>query len=86
MEIRDKGKCGMTSIYSCHSDTSGTAPRGRPSESWVQEGWRTIQRDVPTREPIMVKVRTDWAAMDCGALQQAGYADLNCVGCVNLSE
>lgn len=77
----------MTSCYSCHSDRAGPEPRGRPTEMMVQDGWRVLQRgDCIVREAVMVKVRTSWIAMACGALKQVGYVDHNCVGCVNRSD
>ena len=72
------------SVYSCHSDTVGHSPRGKPTESLMQSGWRVLQRgEIVTREPVMRTVRTDWLPMTCGRLDQIGHTDSNCDGCDN---
>lgn len=75
------------SIYSCHSDRAGPEPRGRPTELLVQDGWRVMRRgDCIVREAVMVKLRSEWLPMKCGALKQEGYTDENCCGCTNNQE
>lgn len=74
------------SIYSCWTDDPNK-PRGGTKESWMQNGWRYLHRGTfVTREPVMVRIRTEFLEMKCGALKQEGYTDLNCIGCTNRSD
>jgi len=67
--------------YSCKT-TDPSSWRGRPTEQLMQRGWRYLHRgDVITREPVMIKVTTDWLPIRCGRLEQPGYTDTECAGC-----
>lgn len=67
----------------CHT-TDPTHWHGRTVEQWVQDGWRMRRDgDQMIREPVMVKVRTDWLPRSCGVVEQAGFHDNGCDGCSN---
>lgn len=71
------------SVYSCRS-TDPADQRVKSEVQLMQDGWRTLRRgDIVTREPVMVEVKTDWVRKGCGSLEQVGWEDTNCRGCVH---
>lgn len=75
-------------VEGCHSSILGPQPRGRTTESWMQDGYimELYADGTATRVPRMVKVRTDWLAIPCGIKRQPGFTDEGCRGCTNYPE
>jgi len=73
-------------VLGCHSTVAGAGPRGRTRTTWVQKGWRTLQRvGIVTREPIMVEITTEWNPLGCGRLIDGSIKSgaEACIGCEN---